>query len=159
MAVKVRLDKHTFWIIAAIIIVITVISYNLISKTQYQQNYQDVNLYKIKNYTFDMSKRPNPYWTNITNRQQAEDIKKRFNWDLPDIDFEKEMFIISYGSELESLRYNLKESTFKTRGKYIGFPYFKQENSENAVFIYQTGFIPLMDTDVAGYPPDYKGKY
>lgn len=156
MAVK-KGGRQMIWIIVATLI--TVISYNSINKIQYQQNYRDVNLYKITNYNFDMSKRPDPYWMSITNKEQIEDIIKKFNWNLPDIDFGKEMFIISYGSELESLRYNLKESTFKTRGKYIGFPDFKQEKSENVVFIYRTSFIPLMDTDVAGYPPNYKGKY
>lgn len=116
-------------------------------------------MYEITNYTFDMSKSPDPYWMSIDSREQVEDIIKKFNWDLPDIDFGKEMFIISYGSELENLGYNLKESTFKTRGKYIGFPCFKQEKSGNMVFIYRTTFIPLMNTDAAGYPPNYKGKY
>ena len=160
MAVKRDFGKQMIWIIVVIItIAITVISYNLIIKTRYQRNYQDVRLDIISNYAFDMCDRPNPYWMCITDREQFERITKKYNWDLPDIDFGTEMYIISYGSELENLRYNLKESTYKTRGKYIGFPYFKQEDSENEVFIYRTSLIPLMDTDMAGYPPDYKGMY
>ncbi len=160
MAVNQGFGKQIIWTLVGIItIVITVIGYNLINKAQYQQNYQDINLYKIKDYNLDMSKRPIPYWESITNQEQVENIEKKFNLKLPDIDFGKEMFIISYGSELESLRYNFKEATFKARGKYIGFPYFKQKNSENMVFIYRSDFVPLLDTDSAGYPPNYKGKY
>ena len=160
MAVKGEFGKRMIWIIVVIVtIVITVASYKLINKIQYQQSYRDVDLYAITYYTFDMSKNPTPYWMSITSREQVEYIIKDFNWDLPDIDFGKEMFIISYGSELENLRYNLKEPVFKTQGKYIGFPYFKQEKSEDIVFIYRTTSVPLMDTDMAGYPPNYRGKY
>ena len=159
IAVKKGYSKRLVLIIfVCCTIVIAVISYNLINKIQYQQSYQEISLNIIKKYDFDMSQRPDPYWISITNRGQVEEIKKKFNWDLPDIDFAKEMFVISYGSELEMFRYNLKESTFKTRGKYIGFPHFKHEKSQNTVFIYRTVFIPLMDTDEAGYPPNYKGK-
>lgn len=159
MAVKWNFNRKIIGTIVTIsIIIITATSYNAINKIQYQQNYQAVDLCKIKNYTFDMSKNPVPYWVSITNQEQWTNIENKFNWNLPNIDFEKEMFIIAYGSELKGLRYNIKEPTFKTRGKYIGFPQFKQEKSENVVFVYRTIFIPLMDTDVAGYSPDYRGK-
>ena len=90
MAVNQGFGKQIIWTLVGIItIVITVIGYNLINKAQYQQNYQDINLYKIKDYNLDMSKRPIPYWESITNQEQVENIEKKFNLKLPDIDFGK----------------------------------------------------------------------
>ena len=159
MAVKWKFSKRIIWIIVIVsVISVIAISYRTINKIQYQYGYLDVNLHEIANYTFDMSKRSYSCWMSITSREQVENILYKTNWDLPDIDFENEMFIISYGSELENRRYNLKEATFETRGKYIGFPYFKQEKPTDVAFVYRTSFIPLMDTDVAGYSPQYRGK-
>ncbi len=160
VAVKEGFSKRMIWIIIGVVIIaIAVGAYRWTEKIQYQRGYQEVSLQKIADSVFDMSERPIPYWTSVTSQEHAENNIKSLISDLPDIDFEKEMLVISYGAELESLKYNLKESIFKSRGKYIGFPYFRHEKSENLVFVYRAPLIPLMDTDVAGYPPDYKGKY
>ena len=106
-----------------------------------------------------MSEMLDPYWVSITSKEVSEKFEAKYNLGLPNIDYEKEMFIISFGSELECIKYNVKEPSFRSRGKYIGFAYFANEKQEGVMFVYTTSRVPLMGTDEAGFSPDYKGKY
>lgn len=154
------MNKKIIWIMVIIVIgTVSVVAYKVIDQWQYRHGFQNVNLNQISCRDFDMSKRETPFWICVTTQDQLYSIEKNYNFELPDVEFKKEMLILSFGSELESLKFNSRESSYKTRKKYIGFPYFAQESSINTVYIYKTEKVPLMDTDEAGFPPNYRGKY
>lgn len=153
------MTKKTIWIICFIVfIVVCVVLYKAIDLWIYRGGFQDVYLKQVAHQNIDMSKNQKPYWVSITTQPQSEFFKKRYRLELPDIDFKTEMFILSFGSELESLKYNVRDKRFLTRKKYLAFPHFQREDSINIVYIYVAETVPLMDTDEAGFPPDYKGR-
>lgn len=154
------MNKKAVLVIGFIMVaIVSTVTYRAVDRWQYKNSFQTVNLKQMSCQYFDMTKKQTPFWIYINNRQQYATIQKIYNLELPETDFEKEMLIISFGSQLESLKFNSKEPSYKTRKKYIGFPCFKQENSINAVYVYVTEKIPIMGTDEAGFPPDYRGKY
>ena len=154
------MNKKIIWTMVIIVIgAVSVATYKVINQWQYKKGFQNLTLNQISYQNFDMSKRETPFWICITNQDQLYSIEKKYNLELPDVELKKEMLILSFGSALESLKFNSRESSYKTRKKYIGFPYFAQENPVNTVYIYVTEKTPLMDTDEAGFPPNYRGKY
>lgn len=125
---------------------------------KYLLSYCEVGLEEIAQYNGITMATNTPRWVPITTQEQIKNIQKKYSLELPQIDFEKDMLIISYGAELVRLDYNLKEFTYKTRGHYIGFPDYGGLK-QNALFVYKTQLVPLFDTDAAGVAPDYRGKY
>ncbi len=75
-----------------------------------------------------------------------------------DVDLNKNMLIVSYGAELTGLDYNTLEPAYRSRGSYVGFPTFNNIQN-NTVYFYKTKRVPLLNTEVAGYPPEYNGQY
>lgn len=75
-----------------------------------------------------------------------------------DVDLQSEMLVFSHNAELEDMDYNLRESTCKERGHYIGFAHFG-ESAPNTVILYKTQNVPLFIQDGGGFPPDCDGLY
>jgi len=152
------MKKFSLIILIIVIGIASLIANKSIDKWQYRNSFKNVHLTQISHQNFDMGKNQHPFWISVMTQDELYAVEKNYNLELPEIEFEK-MLILSFGSKLESLKYNTKEPCYKTRKKYIGFSSFEREDPINIVYVYMTEKIPLMDTDVAGYPPDYKGKY
>ena len=99
-----------------------------------------------------------PYWATKTTLESKIAFQEAYDIQLPEIDFEKEMFLVSYGSAIVQMDYNLREPTLKTKGKYVGFTQF-DETVSDCIFVYRTSLIPIIDVELAGYTPDYNGEY
>ena len=130
--------------------------YHTIYKVQYRASYREIELNEVARCTGVIINQP--YWVSITTDEQFNNIKKKYVLEIEPIDFKKNMIVISYGAKLIKLDYNLMESTFKTRGFYIGFPLYA-EREGNVAYIYKTQYVPIADVDVAGVPPNYIGEY
>jgi len=147
------------WIISFIITTI-VIAYKIINRPIFQQ----IHLEKIGECYWELeytesSKYPiGPYWNTIEISEGYERFQKKENMSLPMVNFEKEMIVLAYGSEFESFDYDLNEPSFKMRGRYIGYEYFKRIISEPKIYIYKTDKIPLMNAEEGCFSPEYKGR-
>ncbi len=127
-------------------------------KQQYFESYHQIKLTEMFVCTEQKEKNEIPHWATVTNFETLKNIENKYNINLGNIDFDKSMVIVSYGAKLEYLDYNSMESTFKTRNCYIGFPIFSNSQPD-IIYFYIADYVPIIDTDVAGYSPDYKGKY
>lgn len=143
--------------IVLLFVSIILISYK-IYKIDYLKSYRQLDLVRIATCENKYSNNSLPYWISLTTQEQINNTKQKYNINLPNIDLEQNMLIISYGSELIQMEYCLNEHTYKTRGSYIGFPKFGNEIT-NKVFFYKSPFVPLINTDVAGFSPEYIGKF
>lgn len=148
--------KKVFWLILIItILILSSLLYRLFTKWQYQHGFQELSLRLVSAEKFTVPGE-NCYWLTINTPEQVNNIKTSYNITIPSINFEKQMLLFAYGSELDRFTYNTNEQTYSSRGKYIGFPYFKNKEPSDNIYIYITDKVPLMNTDVAGYSPDYK---
>lgn len=153
MAIK---SKHI--IIGTIIVFVLLFAIKFTYKFQYIASYCEIELNEVARVSDPFLNANEPYWVSLEDSEKVENIKKKYSVSLENIDFKKKMIVISYGAELKSMDYNIQESTFKTRGHYIGFPQFG-DLKPNTIFIYETELIPIFNAEVAGFLPDYKGKY
>lgn len=144
--------------ILLIISILSIIICSYIYKREYINSYRNILLEQICQCKSNGLKENNPHWMSIASEEQIKNIEQKYEVDLSDIDINKYMVIISFGAELKHLDYNLRESTYKTRKQYIGFPVFDSQK-EDMIFFYKSPKIPIIDTDTAGFAPDYKGKY
>ena len=151
----VAIKKKHIIIVCVIIILFAV---RLIYKFQYVSSYREIELNQVSRLSVVLLNVKEPYWVALTSLEVIENIEEKFNVSLDNVDLQKRMFIISYGAELKSMDYNVQEATFKTRGHYIAFPRFG-ELKPNTIFIYETEMLPLFSAEVAGFSPDYKGKF
>ena len=98
------------------------------------------------------------HWFEITTPGAAENLAMRYGLILPDIDFEIEMFVVSMGSELEFLDYDLNEPTYRERGKYIGFPVFSRDRVYDLIVVYRADRVPITNAEGAGFITPYMGR-
>ena len=140
-----------------ILLILLLILLHYILIVSYVNSYKTIELNEITQciYEDEIFK---PHWYTITNQTALKLCEEKYKVDLPEIDFQSEMFIISIGDRLISMDYNLKESTYRTRDHYIGFPVFSGE-VKSMVYIYKTSFVPLFPAEIGGYPPEYIEKY
>lgn len=150
--------KRLFILFSVLSIIAIIFACYFQYRYDYLLSYREIELEEIFNNNETIISSDIPHWVCITTQDQLNSINEKYLLKLPSIDFKEDMLIISYGAKLQRLDYNLKESTYKTRGNYIGFPYYSNLK-QNTIYVYKTQFIPLFDTDVAGVAPDYKGKY
>ena len=87
-----------------------------------------------------------------------EYFEEEYGVSLQDVDLQNEMIVVSHNAELEDMDYNLRESTYKSRGHYIGFAHFGKR-APNTVILYKTQNVPFFIQDEGGFPPDYDGLY
>ena len=150
--------KIKYVILIFVILSILIIAGKHIYKDQYLNSYREIELREIAQCSDVFLASDYPHWTSLTNPETIKNIETKFGVTLSNIDLQSNMIIVSYGAELESIDYNVQESTFKDRGYYIGFPHYGKLES-NTVFLYEAESVPIFDTDVAGFSADYKGKY
>lgn len=149
------MKKYIIYILV-VVIVITMCMY--IYKRTYINSYEEIKLEKIAVYEDESLDLHSPCWVAVTTEEVINNIETKYMLDLSGIDLKNHMLIMSYGSELTSLDYNLKESTYLNRGHYIGYSNFEKTKS-NRIFFYKASFVPIFDVEAAGFPPDYKGRY
>lgn len=145
--------KRFIWILICCIIVLFICN----AKTWYDKhkdNYLEISLKLCCKEYFDMSKRQNPFWFPVRTNSEATFTERDYSLQLPDINYEDQMLILSFGCELNSLQYNKNDPKYKARGQYVGLPIFSDVLSDSIVYIYKTAKLPLMNTDEAGLPPN-----
>ena len=147
--------KKIFLLIILLILLSIVLQFIFV--LLYVNSYTTIELNRIAQCVFEEAILM-PHWYTITNQNALKACEEKYKVDLPEINFLTEMLIISIGDQLISLEYNLKESTYHTRGHYIGFPIFSGE-VKPMVYIYKTSLVPLFPAEIGGYPPEYMGKY
>ncbi len=124
----------------------------------YISSYRSVEIKEICSYKNKEINIKSPYWISVYDYNTVNVLIEKYNIRLDDFDIKKSMLIVSYGAQLESLEYNKLESTYYSRGSYVGFPVFDNFDA-NAIYFYSATSVPIINTDVAGYSPDYSGKY
>ena len=83
-----------------------------------------------------------PRWQDIRTQEAADNFITRYGINLPEIDFETEMFIVSFGSELEYFRYVLSApGGAEGRGVYNIHTSFRREIPDNIIIVYRTSRI------------------
>ncbi len=147
-------NKYIGLILALILVLII---FRFIYVNLYVSAYREIQLIEINDYKSEEIYVENPYWQALYDEESINLLNKKYGTDI-NIDLKKYMLIVSYGAELEKLDYNKLEATYRDRGSYIGFPNYG-DIQKNTVFFYQADYVPIMNTDVAGYAPEYNGKY
>ena len=123
----------------------------------YIASYKDIKLNEISRCTVENMNIEIPHWSAVYEPEKVKNIENTYGVDL-NIDLKENMLIVSYGAELNSLDYNTLESSYRSRGKYIGFPVFKNIR-KSAVYFYSCKAVPIMNTEVARFSPWYNGEY
>ena len=156
------ISKHKPYTLYILFFVVFFISffvvYQAISKEQYIHSYKTIPLEKVAQSSGIILEANQPVWIPLTSLEAIHTNEINYSVQLPDVDLQKYMIVKSYHAELKKLEYNTHESTYKSRGYYIGFPEFGQEDI-NTVFFYVAPVVPLYDAETAGFPPDYHGRY
>lgn len=150
--------KTKYVILTILILSILVIVGKHVYKEQYLNSYREIELRKIAQCSDVFLASDYPHWASLTTPETIKNIETKYGVTLNNIDLQSHMIIVSYGAELKSIDYNVQESTFKDRGYYIGFPHY-ETLEPNTIFLYEAESVPIIDTDVAGFPNDYNGKY
>ena len=123
----------------------------------YTASYKELELEEIDRCTDEGIYTETPYWTSVYKDKNVNALKDKYGVSI-DVDLNKNMLIVSYGAELTGLDYNTLEPAYRSRGSYVGFPTFNNIQN-NTVYFYKTKRVPLLNTEVAGYPPEYNGQY
>ena len=97
-------------------------------------------------------------WDVLVTQNCARDLAQRFDLVLPDIDLETEMFIVSFGSELKRLDFDLNEPRYRRLGEFIGFPVFSRNYTYDLIVVYRTDKIRITHADGAGFRTPYMGR-
>jgi hypothetical protein len=98
------------------------------------------------------------HWDIIGIQERANTIACQFDLILPNIDFETEMFIVSMGSELERLDFDLNDPRYRERGEFIGFPVFSRNFTYDLIVVYRTDVMRITDAERAGFITPYMGR-
>lgn len=130
----------------------------LVYKHMYVNSYKEIALKEESHWYVDNLNADMPYWVAIYNIEEMEKNEKKYGIILPSIDFNDEMFEVSYGAKLTKLDYSTMDLTYMERGEYIGFPEFS-EKEKNVIYLYKAKKVPLADKEKLGYSPEYRGKY
>jgi hypothetical protein len=97
-------------------------------------------------------------WNTIVTQNSAHSLAQKFDLVLPDIDLENEMFIVSMGSELERLDFDLNEPRYRERGEFIGFPVFSRNYTYDLIVVYRTDIMRITNAEGAGFITPYMGR-
>ena len=95
-----------------------------------------------------------PHWYTINNQERADRLAARYALDLPEIDFEREMFVVALGSKIERLDYdeNAPAGCMCRSGSWhTAFAFFVQDEPENVVVVYRTEKIDIMHSEITNY--------
>ena len=151
VAVKIKYAIGIF-ILTSIII----IGGKALYKKHYIEAYKKIELNKIEQCSGVNIGGEASYWTAVTEQRFVDNLEKKYNVELKDIDLGKEMLVVSYGAEILTMDYNKYEPKFKN--KHVAYVEF-DEITPNTIYFYEAELIPICDTDFAGYPPEDRGKY
>lgn len=124
----------------------------------YLNSYSEIHLSKSTSFFDDSAEHDFAYWGCIDSNELLDNFEKRYAVDLLQIDFEKEMYIVSYNADLLYMDYNKLQGTYKSRRHYIGFPTFGTIKV-GWVYVYKAEYVPIFSAEVGGFPPDYRGAY
>lgn len=154
-----ELKKKTFVLIIVFLgILFLAFTWKLVYKHMYINSYKDIVLEEESHWYVDDLNVEVPYWVAVYDMEETEKKEKKYGILLPNIDFNDEMFVVSYGAKLTKLDYSTMDLTYMERGEYIGFPEFSVKE-KNVIYLYRAKKVPLVDKEKLGYPPEYRGKY
>lgn len=89
-----------------------------------------------------------PHWWLVGTKESADDLAMRYALDLPNIDFEKNMFVVAFGSKIERLDYDENEPAgSRPSGVHIGYTLFAHEEPENIIVVYKAEKIQIMPAE------------
>ena len=148
--------KYVIGVFIIVIILLLIIGYHFFYKQQYLNAYKRIEITQIEQCSGMYTNGESPYWTAVTEQRFVDNLEKKYNVELKDIDLEKEMLIVSYGAEILTMDYNKYEP--KVKNKHVAYVEF-DEMAPNTIYFYEAELIPICDTDFAGYPPGDRGKY
>ena len=116
--ISVKLNKKAICWLFLTLIVFCWCVHGIIEKNLYLNSFRLLELEQVCtiNSNHEVSY---PYWYTLTTIDDKSSFQEKYDVYLPEIDFEKEMFLVSHGSAIVQMDYNLREPTLKTRGKYI----------------------------------------
>lgn len=140
-----------------VVLIIIVIIFRVLYMILYITSYKKIQLKEIYSYKSEEIYIETPYWYTVYDEESINMLVKKYGIDI-NVDLQNNMLIVSYGAELEGLDYNTLESTYRHRGSYVAFPHYG-DIQKNTVWFYQSNSVPIMNTDIAGYSPEYNGKY
>lgn len=97
-------------------------------------------------------------WFTVKSEKDAQYLYKDYNINLPNIDYSKRMFVVSIGSEIESVYYTRGSRSESDWNEYVCFCTFQSKTFSNAVFIYECERIDMIDSVKAGFQPEWLQK-
>ena len=125
---------------------------------QYRNSYIEIELIELERVANANNGENRMYWFAITDEEAMKNFELQYGAELIGVNPNEDMLIVSVGARLQGMDYNKRESTFKSRGVYIGFPRFG-EYEPDVMYVYKSKCIPLVNNEVGGFHPDYNGKY